>query len=362
MNIFENPIISEQQLNSFVKDIVKANKGVPPPSPPLPPPQPQSQPQPIGAPFSPKTFDPMVYKNLSDTAVKFGYNFTVENGQFRFGPPLSWKKDQPAPRKTEIFICQIPRQLPMLDLLLILFKIEKFFDFRMMFNFSNLNKGFAFCRFFKPADAVKAINILNAYELERGRDGLPIKLVVLPSEDKTMLSIYPLPTTVTLNQINQLLIKCEIDENSIKNIGKDENTFRRGVKWLITFDEHRSAALAKRKLMAFKNAWSSNFTVSLHSSDQEKSSPQSTPTPITTVTSSVPPNRKALLPSPPPLILSLPRPLTSKKKKFPKSNGGSCFPGQRNIVNSYRHAFDPSNKFSTKFDNFNPLTACGSSY
>ena len=286
-------------------------------------------------------FDPIEFGKISSLAEEYGYHLTVENGQLRFGPPMSWKKDQPPPKGTEVFICQIPRDFPMSELIPILFQFAKFYDVRMMFNFSKSSKGFAFCKFLLPSDAAAAIKVLNNYEIESKRNSKPFNLVVLPSLNKKILSIHPVPSNITLNQINQLLIKCEIDENCIKYIGRDENVYRKGVKWLISFDEHRSAALAKRKLMLNKDIWSSNFSVEFQSPDIEKSSllplsspsPPPLPPPSTTTNS-----RKPLLPSPPSLLLSLPRlqprpllpPSSSKKKKSFKPSGVSNFySGQR---------------------------------
>lgn len=167
----------------------------------------------------------------SNGAVKsnFPYEFVNESGQRKYGgPPPGW--EGPAPIKgSEIFIGRLPRDIFEDELMPLFESIGTIYEFRLMIDFSypakmdcgfvsytpegkpvfekyvkggtcgGTSRGYAFATYTSPADAKRAIEALDGYEIRPKR-----KIGVCKSVDNCKLYIGLLPTKKTKAQVSNL--------------------------------------------------------------------------------------------------------------------------------------------------------------
>lgn len=125
-------------------------------------------------------------------------NRTIElrNGQKKYrGPPLNWSGPPPA-KGSEVFVGKIPRDLTEDDLLPVFERIGPVFEMRLMLELNGGNRGFAFVTFTSPADASKAIQQLNRYEIRPKRF-----IGVIRSLDNCRLFVGGIPKDKTQEDI-----------------------------------------------------------------------------------------------------------------------------------------------------------------
>lgn len=79
-------------------------------------------------------------RNLLDLIEEQKFEVCQENGQRRFGPPRDWDGPRP-PRGCEVFIARIQRDLNEAHLLPIFEEVGKVYEFRLMLDFNELNRG-----------------------------------------------------------------------------------------------------------------------------------------------------------------------------------------------------------------------------
>lgn len=97
------------------------------------------------------------------------YPMSLRKGQRKYGgPPADW--NGPPPKKgSEVFVGKLPRDL-LEDSLLPLFQgVGTVYEMRLMMDLNGFNRGYAFVTFAKPADAARAIQTLNNYEIRPKR-------------------------------------------------------------------------------------------------------------------------------------------------------------------------------------------------
>ena len=93
----------------------------------------------------------------------------LRNGQRKYGgPPEDWTGPPPT-KGSEVFVGKIPRDLMEGELLSVFQSVGPVFEIRLMMDSNGANRGFAFVTFATPADAGKAIQQLNRYEIRPSR-------------------------------------------------------------------------------------------------------------------------------------------------------------------------------------------------
>ena len=141
-----------------------------------------------------------VEHRLLDLMTSTGYEIVQSNGQRVFGPCPEWPVDEPPPRHAEVFIGRLPRDCFEDELVPLFSRIGRIYMLRLMMDFSGTNRGFAFVTYTNSSDALKAIQLLNNYEIRpRHRIG------VLQSVDNCRLFIGNLPPNLTRKQVIDVL-------------------------------------------------------------------------------------------------------------------------------------------------------------
>ncbi|XP_056631486.1 probable RNA-binding protein 46 [Diorhabda sublineata] len=178
-------------------------------------------------------------KNLTD---KSGYEIIQINGQRIYAPPASTNIQQP-PKGCEIFIGKISRTIYEDELIPLFEKVGPLYKFRLMLDFNEKSRGYAFATFFNAEDANRAIKKFNNYEIRPN-----VHIGVYKSVDNCKLFIGNLPNDKTREEIYEMVHAYVSGVVDILMFQDYNNTnLNRGYAF-IEFDNHRSAAMARRQL------------------------------------------------------------------------------------------------------------------
>ncbi|XP_011498120.1 PREDICTED: RNA-binding protein 47-like [Ceratosolen solmsi marchali] len=165
-------------------------------------------------------------QNILELQNKFGVTIEQKNGQRKLdGRPAGSNGPQPGPG-CEIFVGKIPRNIYEDVIYPIFRQVGDIYEIRLMMNFSGSNRGFCFIMYEKPEMAQRAIKELNNYQIRPGWF-----IGVVESVNNCRLHITDLPPQID----TKTLIK-------IKHA-------------LISFKTHRSAAMARRRLLPERNVF-----------------------------------------------------------------------------------------------------------
>ncbi|XP_046455799.1 probable RNA-binding protein 46 [Daphnia pulex] len=181
----------------------------------------------------------------------------LRSGQRRYGgPPEGWTGPPPS-KGGEVFVGKIPRDLMENELLPVFQTVGPVYEIRLMMDTNETNRGFAFVTFATPADAGKAIQKLNRYEIRPGRF-----IGVIRSMDNCRLFIGGIPKDKSEEEIHKEMSR--ITEGVVRVIlyssvvDKKKN---RGFAF-IEYESHRAAALARRKCLPDRLLlWGKNVAV-----------------------------------------------------------------------------------------------------
>lgn len=180
-------------------------------------------------------------EKLTSFCRKTGYEITQENGQRIYSIPSSWKIPSP-PKGTEIFIGRLPKNLYEYDIVPILEKVGRLYNFRLMLDFFGRTRGYAFATYLKMKDAQKAVQVLNGYEIRPN-----IHIGIYKSVDNCRLFIGNIPLEKTKEEIfNMLQSLCEGIVDVILYGNHNNTGLNRGFVFA-EFESHRLAAMARRQ-------------------------------------------------------------------------------------------------------------------
>lgn len=165
------------------------------------------------------------------------------NGRKIFGPPANWIGDQP-PNTCELFVKGVPKDMNEYELLSHFQRFGKIYEFRLMIDFNNCNRGFGYVRYIREEDAKIAAEVLNHLYVR------PFKTMGLQkSYDKCRLFVGHIPKHLTLQQIENDLrhLFPEVSEIVQQDQGAflDPNQHNRGFV-LMNFRNHNAAIRAKQ--------------------------------------------------------------------------------------------------------------------
>lgn len=166
-----------------------------------------------------------------------GYPIVQCNGCKKFGPPLHYQGEEPSP-ECELFIKDFPRDYQEFQLIPHFERFGEIYDFRLMMDYDNNNRGYAYIRFLKKEAADTALDVMRYFLLPNGS-----VLQVQKSYNKCRLFVSNLPTDVSQKQVKDVFqhifpklcdIVLYVNELSNRAFG------------FLDFPDHNSALEAKR--------------------------------------------------------------------------------------------------------------------
>uniref|UniRef100_A0A3P9IGX0 Probable RNA-binding protein 46 n=1 Tax=Oryzias latipes TaxID=8090 RepID=A0A3P9IGX0_ORYLA len=175
---------------------------------------------------------------------KTGYNMVQENGQRKYGgPPPGWEGPAP-PRGCEVFVGKVPRDMYEDELVPLFESAGRIYEFRLMMEFSGENRGYAFVMYTSREEAVRAIQMLDGYEVRPGRF-----IGVCVSLDNCRLFIGSIPKDRRKDEILEEMRKVTdgVVDVIVYPSSSDRNR-NRGFAF-VEYESHKTAAMARRKLI-----------------------------------------------------------------------------------------------------------------
>ncbi|XP_059842572.1 heterogeneous nuclear ribonucleoprotein Q-like isoform X1 [Hypanus sabinus] len=189
-----------------------------------------------------------------------GYTLDVTTGQRKYGgPPPDTVHSGPQPNiGTEIFVGKIPRDLFEDELVPLFEKAGPIWDLRLMMDpLTGLNRGYAFVTFCSKDAAQEAVKLCDNHEIRPGKH-----IGVCISVANNRLFVGSIPKSKTKEQIMDEFRKVtEGLTDVILYHQPDDKKKNRGFCFL-EFEDHKSAAQARRRLMSGKvKVWGNVVTV-----------------------------------------------------------------------------------------------------
>jgi RNA recognition motif-containing protein len=141
-----------------------------------------------------------------------------------------------------LFLQNIPRRLIETDILPHFERFGTIYEFRLMMDYDNSNRGYGFLKFTNIQDASKAMEIMNHFIFENGT-----KMQIQRSYNKCRLYVGKFPKSLTQHQLDQSLK--QIFPNLYKFIMHtrvSDGVENRGYG-IMEFLNHRDALDAKKK-------------------------------------------------------------------------------------------------------------------
>lgn len=191
--------------------------------------------------------DCRVTVRLLDLMQKTHYDLVQENGQRRLSAPELTKEMRDNIKSAEIFLGRLPRDCYEDELMPVLERIGRLMELRLMLDFSGSTRGYAFALFEDSKTARRACKILDGHEIRPGH-----KIGVVKSVDNCRLFFGGVPKDKTKEDFMTELGKIldGISEIYLYPNAQDR-TQNRGFIF-VEFKDHRSAAMARRKLIPGK--------------------------------------------------------------------------------------------------------------
>ena len=145
-------------------------------------------------------FETKVAKRVLALIESTGYPINICNGQRHYGPPPDWPPHRPPPNNSEIFVGRLPRDCFEDELVPLFSTVGTIYRLRLMMDFSGSNRGFAYVEYTKPSEALKAIELLDKYEMRPNH-----RIGVVESVDNRRLFIGNLPPNLSRNQVFEVM-------------------------------------------------------------------------------------------------------------------------------------------------------------
>ncbi|XP_035239713.1 heterogeneous nuclear ribonucleoprotein Q-like isoform X2 [Anguilla anguilla] len=193
------------------------------------------------------------------------YTLDVTTGQRKYGgpPPESVYSGAQPTIGTEIFVGKIPRDLFEDELVPLFEKAGPIWDLRLMMDpLSGLNRGYAFVTFCTKDAAQDAVKLCNNSEIRPGKH-----IGVCISVANNRLFVGSIPKSKTKEQIVEEFAKVTEGLNDVILYHQpDDKKKNRGFCFL-EYEDHKSAAMARRRLMSGKVKVWGNVTVTVEWAD-----------------------------------------------------------------------------------------------
>ncbi|KAL3316249.1 APOB1 complementation factor [Cichlidogyrus casuarinus] len=170
------------------------------------------------------------------------YAFSSEKGQRIYGPPKDWAGEAPE-HGCEVFIGHIPRDCLEHELMNVFAGVGRIYQFRLMMESPNCNRGFGFCCYTNKEDTRRAMEELNNFEIRPGKT-----IGVQLSVDNCKLFVGGIPTNKKRDEILDEMKK--VTEN-VKDVivypSIEDKNKNRGFAF-VEYNSHRAATIARQKL------------------------------------------------------------------------------------------------------------------
>ncbi|KAJ8389346.1 hypothetical protein AAFF_G00120540 [Aldrovandia affinis] len=193
------------------------------------------------------------------------YTLDVTTGQRKYGgpPPESVYLGVQPTIGTEIFVGKIPRDLFEDELVPLFEKAGPIWDLRLMMDpLSGLNRGYAFVTFCTKEAAQEAVKLCNNNEIRPGKH-----IGVCISVANNRLFVGSIPKSKTKEQIIEEFAKVTEGLNDVILYHQpDDKKKNRGFCFL-EYEDHKTAAMARRRLMSGKVKVWGNVTVTVEWAD-----------------------------------------------------------------------------------------------
>lgn len=184
---------------------------------------------------------------LLDLTRSTNYELVQENGQRRLTAPELTTEVKDKIKGGEVFLGRLPRDCYEDELVPVLQTVGRLLELRLMLDFSGSTRGYAFALFENSSVARRACQALNGLEIRPGH-----KIGVVKSIDNCRLFFGGVPKDKTKEDFTNEL--CKILDG-ITDIflypNPHDKTQNRGFIF-VEFKDHRSAAMARRKLIPGK--------------------------------------------------------------------------------------------------------------
>lgn len=188
--------------------------------------------------FSPIPTSPDINSELFvSKATGNGYPIVQTNGCKRYGPPLTYKGPEPG-SDSELYIKDFPKDYQEYQLIPHFERFGEIYDFRLMMDYDNQNRGYAYIRFMQKEAANSALEAMKYYLLPNGGT-----LQVQKSYNKCRLFVSNLPKEVSQDDIKELFRKIFPKMADMTICGGQQNSSAHG---FLDFLDHRTALEAKK--------------------------------------------------------------------------------------------------------------------
>nr|CAH7725392.1 unnamed protein product [Callosobruchus chinensis] len=183
--------------------------------------------------------------NLAETLLELtrsnGYEIIQTNGQRVYAPPASRNIPIP-PKGCEIFIGKLAKNMFEEELVPVLEGIGPLYKLRLMLDFNEMTRGYAFATYFSQADANMAVTTLNNFEIRPG-----FRITVHKSVDNCRLFVGNIPQEVSQQDVLELVAR---NAEGVRKVllppKQDQPEMNRGFAF-VEFESHRAAAMARRQ-------------------------------------------------------------------------------------------------------------------
>nr|XP_037288610.1 probable RNA-binding protein 46 [Rhipicephalus microplus] len=175
-----------------------------------------------------------------------GYPMVQDNGQRRYGPPLTWQ-GEPPPKGCEVFVGKLPRDLFEDELVPFLEQAGRLYEVRLMMDFAGSNRGFAFATYGTRSEAQRAVRCLDEREIRRGR-----RVGVCESLDNCRLFVGGIPRDKNRDDVLEEMRRVTegvVDVILYPNVA--DKTRNRGFAF-VEYADHKAAAVARRRMIPGK--------------------------------------------------------------------------------------------------------------
>ncbi|RZC38137.1 RRM 1 domain containing protein [Asbolus verrucosus] len=177
------------------------------------------------------------------------YPFIQSNGQRIYFPYMSDKNVAAPPRGSEVFVGNLPRDLFEDELVPLFSQVDLIYKLRLMMDFTESTRGFAFVQYHTIEAAYKAIERFNNYPIRKKSNG-SVRITVQISLDNCKLFFGNIPKDKSSEAIEAQL------RNIIGGITKvfvyadtKNPILNRGFAF-VEFESHAMAAITRRKLLS----------------------------------------------------------------------------------------------------------------
>lgn len=185
-----------------------------------------------------------VYKDLMPSVQEIceakGWTMVQLNGQRICSPPPSMGFDPP-PKGCEVYIGRLSKDVFENELIPMFEAAGPLYQFRMMIDFNDQGRGFAFATYFNYKSAKRAVERFNNYKLRPN-----VRLCVQHSIDNCRLYVGNLPRTARRSDVYDLLNPLVLGIKDIIMYPNPERQEENRGYCFVEFENHRLAFLARR--------------------------------------------------------------------------------------------------------------------